>query len=81
MILTDHIHGLGKSVTENWEMFDAICDKKHLIMREIMGWNVPSLTNNSLRIMLLSKIFILSFDQKRDVFQKCGTTEKGSNKE
>ena len=28
MILTDHIHGLGKSATENWEMFDAICDKK-----------------------------------------------------
>ena len=25
--------GLGKSVTENWEIFDAICDKKQGIMR------------------------------------------------
>ena len=31
--------------------------------------------------MFLSQIFILSFDQKRDVFQKPGTTDKGSNKE
>ena len=46
-----------------------------------MRWNVPSFTNNSLRIMFLSQIFILSFDQKRNVFQKPGTTDKGSNKE
>ena len=31
--------------------------------------------------MFLSQIFILSFDQKREVFQKPETIVKGSNKE
>ena len=37
-------------------------------------------TNNSLRIKFLSKIFILSFDKKRGVFQKPGTTDKVSTR-
>ena len=32
MVLKNY-QGLGKSVTENWEMCDAICDKKQGIMR------------------------------------------------
>ena len=72
--------GLGKNATENWEMCDAMCDKKQGIMWQIMRWNVPQFTNNSLKIKFLSQILILSFDKKRDVFQKPGTTDKGSTR-